>query len=78
MTDFYDINTRNRTDSFWICWVEGTDGGRHYPHPSLESAEIEAERLARLPNVQGRKVYLFKCIGICKVVPAPVTWDIRR
>ncbi len=79
MTDFYDINTRNRQERmerFWICWVEGTDGGIHYRHYSLETAEKEAERLVRLPYNQGKTVYLFECIGKCKVEQTPVKWEI--
>ncbi len=81
MTFLYEINTRNRRDrmeSFWICWVEYTDGGRHYKHWTLGNAQIEAERLARLPDVQGRVVYLFECIGKCGVEPSPVKWEVPR
>ncbi len=62
-------------ERFWILWVEGTDGGERYRHHSLEEASIEAERLARLPDVYGETVYLFECVGKCQVEPLPVTWD---
>jgi hypothetical protein len=65
-------------EKFWECYVEGTDGGRHYKWDTLEGAQIEAERLARLPNVHGKTVYLFECVGKCKVEPIPVKWDIPR
>lgn len=57
----------------WICYVEGTDGGRHLQQFSLEVAEGEAVRLARLT---GKRVYLYECKGVCKV--QPVIWDIPR
>ncbi len=67
-----------RMSKFWIIFVEHTDGGRHYRHSTLESAQVEAERLARLPDVQGKTVYLFECIGKCKVEQTPVKWEVTR
>lgn len=73
MTDLHDINTRNkRMKPFWICYVEGTNGGEHYRHPTLRGAQIEAERLARLT---GEVVYLLECVGKCKAGEAPVKWE---
>ena len=60
---------------FWECYVEGTSGGQHYRHYFLD-AQIEAERLARLPNVKGKTVYLFECVGKCKVEPELVKWEV--
>ena len=81
MTTLYEINTRNRgkskeerMETFWICWVEYTDGGSHYKHWTLQSAQTEAERLARL----GKTVYLFECIGKCKSERSPVKWEVPR
>ena len=84
MTDFYDIYERQknqgtpRMEKFWICWVAGTDGGKHYHHWTLQSAQTEAERLARLPNVQGKTVYLFECVGKCYTELMPVKWEVPR
>jgi len=99
MTDFYDINTRNREsneklmdfedwfygnkqknkmEKFWVCWVAGTDGGKHYHHWTLASAQREAERLAKLPDVQGKSVYLFECVGKCHAELMPVKWEVPR
>ncbi len=81
MTDFYDINTRNREgriEKFGEFYVEGTDGGRHYHHWTLAGAQREAERLARLPNVRGKEVYLFECVGKCKIEQTPVKWEVPR
>jgi hypothetical protein len=63
---------------FWECYVEGTDGGRHYKWYSLLEAQNEAERLARLPDVQGKTVYLFECVGKCKAEHPPVKWEVPR
>lgn len=81
MENLHNINTRNRTNrvermvSFWVCHVEGTDGGGHYMHWTLQGATKEAERLARLPHVQGRNVYLLECISKCKSEALPVKWE---
>ena len=63
---------------FWIIFVERTDGGRHHRHQILEDAETEAERLARLPENQGKCVYVFECIGKCETEQSPVRWEIPR
>ncbi len=82
MTDLHDLNTRNdnkeggQMKKFWMCYVEGTDGGCHYRHQTLKGALIEAERLARLPSVRGKTVYLFECVAICSAQPLPVKWEI--
>ena len=60
----------------WICYVEGTDGGRRFPHPTLESASTEAKRLARLPNVNGKKVHIYEWLGACQVSQQPITWEL--
>ena len=78
MMNFEDWFCGGRMDKFWVCWVEGTDGGRHYQHRTLAGAQTEAERLARLPDVTGKNVYLFECIGKCKVESLPVKWEVPR
>jgi len=67
-----------RMKRFWINWVEGTDGGRRYKWYSLAGAQAEAERLARLPDVMGRNVHVFECIGKCKVESLPIRWDMSH
>ncbi len=59
----------------WICYVEGTDGGMRYRHWTLQSAQTEAERLARLT---GKYVYIYEWKGTCRVEQQPVRWDIPR
>jgi len=84
MTDLHDLLTRNdskggsRMKKFWIIFVDHTDGGRHYRHSELEAAQIEAERLARLPENLGKFVYIFECIGRCKTMVEPVRWEVPR
>ena len=56
----------------YICYVEGTDGGKRFRHCSLDSAQIEAERLARLT---GKKVHVYEWKGACQVISPPVIWD---
>jgi hypothetical protein len=43
--------------TFWMCWVEGKSNST-YRHRTMDSAQKEAERLARLN--QGLKVYILK------------------
>ena len=81
MTDFYDLYERQmnqgerNVDTFWVNYVEGTDGGRHHRWYNIDDALNEAERLARLPNVMGKNVYLFEYIGKCRVEALPITWE---
>ncbi len=58
---------------FWIIFVDHTDGGRHFRHETVESSHVEAERLAS-ENI-GKNVYVFECIGRCKVEKTPVKWE---
>ena len=72
MTTLYEINTRNSTprmETWWECYVEGTDGGNHYHHLTLQGAKTEAERLARLTD---KPVYIFECVGKCK---SDIKWE---
>jgi len=78
MLDFTDWYRGGRMAKFWIIFVEHTDGGRHYRHATLAAAQTEAERLARLPENQGKDVYIFECVGKCKVEQTPVKWEIPR
>ena len=61
---------------YWTVFVEGTDGGRHYRHTSLASANTEAERLAQLPLNRGRKVFVMEMVAYCYVPETPVNWCI--
>ena len=60
---------------FWICYVEGTNGGRHCRHFSLKKAENEAERLA---GFTGKVVYLLECIGKCRTERMPPKWEVAK
>ncbi len=78
MTALHDLLTRNdgekeQVEPFWVCYVEGTDGGYHYKHYLLVKAQTEAERLARLT---GKTVYLFECIGECETELPSIKWRI--
>lgn len=49
--------------SFWFVWCAERDAPRH-KHPSLQSAEREAERLARLNR--GQRFYVLESVcAIC-------------
>lgn len=76
---FLNFNIKEgRMEKYWIIFVEHTDGGRHYRHSTLEKAQAEAERLARLPENTGKSAYLFGLEGECYVETAPVKWEIPR
>jgi len=81
MTTLFDLPLRDMHEKevdegrFWINYVEGTNGGKHFRWHSLEEAKEEAERLARLPDVQGKDVYVLEYIEKCRVEELPVSWD---
>jgi len=76
MTDLHDLLSKypkeERMKKFWVCWVEGTNGGRHVMHYNLLEAQKETERLALL---EVKPVYILECIGKCQV---PVMWKVPR
>jgi len=58
---------------FYTCWVEGTNGGYGYKHPTHKKAKAEAKRLADLPSNDGKQVYVLCCLGFARV--SRVTWE---
>jgi hypothetical protein len=50
-------------DKFFVCLVEGSNGGYGKQHPNFEEAEEESKRLARLPANEGKKVFILECLG---------------
>ena len=52
---------------FYTCWVEGTNGGYGYKHPTHEGAKAEAKRLASLESNDDKKVYVLCCLGFAKI-----------
>ena len=76
ISDTNKISGGKRMEKFWIIFVEHTNGGRHYRHETLEKAQVEAERLVRLPENIGMRVYIFGCEGRCQVEATPVKWEI--
>ena len=63
-------------DKHYICYVEGTDGGRRFKHPTLQQAGAEAKRLARLPDVNGKRVSIYEWRGACRVLHQPTEWEV--
>mgnify|MGYP001611605164 CR=1 FL=1 len=61
-------------EKFWNCFVEGTTGGCHTKHATLQDAREEARRLARLPENRDRKVYVLELVGYYEVTEVPVEW----
>ena len=59
---------------FWTCFVEGTNGGGHFQHPTFDEAKDEAERLARMLLNQGKKVHVLEEVGYAIVPESPVEW----
>ncbi len=49
--------------TFWVTWVEGTNGGYGRPQPRFDEAQKEAERLAQLPGNIGKAVRVLQCLG---------------
>ena len=52
---------------FFCTWVEGTNGGYGFKHPTHEGAKKEAERLASLSSNDGKLVYVLCCLGFAKI-----------
>lgn len=71
----HDVS-EHRMNKHWICYVEGSDGGKRYRHQTLQSAQTEAERLANLSYNIGKKVYIYEYKGDCKTEITPVKWNI--
>ena len=49
-------------DKFWFCWVEGTDDVCPKKYLGFGEAYEEAQRLAKSPDSQGKKVYVLESI----------------
>ena len=47
-------------NKFWICFVDGTSGGKGKAHPNNTVATKEAERLVLLPENIGKNVYVLE------------------
>ena len=60
---------------FYTCFVEGTNGGRHYHHGNPLLAKEEAERLATLPGNHGKKVFVMKAVAYCESTKPEVKWN---
>ena len=61
-------------DKFWFCYVEGSRVPFIKHLRTLESAQVEAERLATLNNVKGLKVFVLEAIGYAQVEYLPVIY----
>lgn len=58
-------------EHFWMVHVESANEPVKR-HPTLEIANAEAERLAKMPGLQGRKVFVLEVVGCC--VYRPTIW----
>lgn len=56
---------------FWMVWVHDTPTTKHR-HPTLQIALQEADRLARLPENIGKKVYVLEALDYRYVEPTPL------
>jgi hypothetical protein len=59
------------TEKFWLVWNESMGGKSTVKHPTRESAEREAERLAR--NHRGWKFAVMENIAVVSVTD--VHWE---
>ena len=58
-------------DYFFMVFVNGCHNPT-YQHASLENAKAEAVRLSKLPDNQGKKVYVLSVVACC--IFEPVQW----
>ena len=68
--DFLARANMKPTGTFWMVWVEGTEGTRKR-YEVMGDAEVEAERLAKQT---GKLVYLLQSVKFCQVPARPVEW----
>ena len=72
-TEQSKITGGNLMEKFWMVYAEATKGS-HYRHLTLDDAKKEAERLARLKNLKGRKIYILECVAYCSFSNKSVEW----
>ena len=60
-------------EKFWMVWIKGKSGPTHQ-HFTADEARLEAERLLRLPENQGRKAFILECVSIGAIESPPVIW----
>jgi len=58
--------------TFWMCYVQGAHTPTYF-YLTEAAARKEAERLASLPDNQGRRVFLLKAVAMC-VAPPIIEW----
>jgi hypothetical protein len=63
-------------NKFWICWVEGSSVNEFRRHESFDVAQEESKRLAMQPQNDGKRVFVFECIGSSMV--KSVTWEFAK
>ncbi|MFW9991945.1 MAG: hypothetical protein ACFFD4_07775 [Candidatus Odinarchaeota archaeon] len=56
---------------FWMVWLANSPNTKHR-HPTQQLAEKEADRIARLPENLGKKVYVLEAIDYRFVPQAPL------
>ena len=61
-------------NTFWMVFVEGKQGYKMV-HLYKVDAIDECERLLRLPDNLGRKVYLMESVQVCSIEQQPVKWE---
>jgi len=60
---------------FWMVWLHDSPTTEHR-HPTRESAELEADRIARLPENIGRKVYVLEALDYRFSEATPLTFKL--
>ena len=56
--------------TFWACWVKGSSNPT-IQHRTLQEAQVEATRLARLPGNVGKPVFILTAGSFAVVEPQP-------
>ena len=57
---------------FWMVWRQDSPTTKHR-HPSFVQASAEADRVARLPENIGKKVYVLEAMNYRSVEQQPLT-----
>ncbi len=61
------------SEKFWMLYIEGRSSPT-FKHGTIGDAHVEADRLARLPDNRGRKVYILEATRYCVIEEVPVSW----
>ncbi len=67
------IKEDNMPQKFFMVWLKDSPTTQ-YRHPTKKQAQVEADRIARLPENIGKKVYVLEAISCQYITPSPLMY----